>query len=100
MPVAAMLDALFASALARDATYLPAAGAALPVRLLLRRPDAAAALFETRAILPQLSAEVQVSEVVASAEGDRVEVDGGSYRVRTAERDPERLLWRLALEEA
>lgn len=100
-PIAAMLDALFASALARDALWRAGgAGDGVAVRLLLRRPDDGAALFDVGARLPKLAAEVRASEVPAPAEGDLVEVDGASYRVRGAERDSERLLWRLALEEA
>ena len=96
------LDDLFADPyLARDAAWR-AGGAddGIAVRILLRRPDEAAALFDVHASLPKLAAEVRASEVAAPAEGDLIEVDGASYRVRGAERDSERLLWRLALEEA
>ena len=96
------LDDLFADPhLARDALWRAGGvGDGVPVRLILRRPDQDAALFDVGASLPQLAAEVRASEVAAPAEGDLVEVDGASYRVRGAERDSERLLWRLALEEA
>ena len=94
-----MLDALFASALARDADYQPVAGPPVSVRVLLLRPDRTAPIFEAHALLPSLTAEVRASEVPGPAEGDVLGVDGASYRVRTAERDPERLVWRLSLEE-
>ena len=96
------LDDLFADAnLGRDALWRSGGvGAGVPVRLMLRQPDESAALFDVHANLPKLAAEVRVSEVASAAEGDLLEVDGASYRVRGAERDSERLLWRLSLEQA
>jgi len=97
-----MLDDLFADPhLARDATWRAGgAGDGVPVRLILRRPDETAAIFDVHATLPRLAAEVRASEVAAPAEGDLLSLDGADYRVRGAERDSERLLWRLSLEEA
>jgi hypothetical protein len=96
------LEDLFADPnLARDALWRAGGGGdGLPVRLALRRPDQTSALFGVHASLPKLAAEIRASEVAAPAEGDLVEVDGVSYRVRGADRDSERLLWRLSLEEA
>jgi hypothetical protein len=87
--------------LGRDALWRASgAGDGVPVRIVLRRPDEHAALFDVGASLPKLAAEVRASEVDTPVEGDLIEVEGAGYRVRGAERDSERLLWRLALEEA
>ena len=96
------LDDLFADPnLARDAVWRAGGiGEAVPLRIILRRPDQSAALFEVQASLPKLAAEVRASEVANAAEGDLLTVDGVAYRVRGADRDSERLLWRLSLEEA
>ena len=96
------LDDLFADEnLARDALWRAGgAGVGVSVRLVLRRPDESAALFDVHANLPKLAADVRASEIAAPVEGDLLSMDGASYRVRGAERDSERLLWRLALEEA
>lgn len=96
------LDDLFEDPnLARDALWKAGgAGDGLPVRIVLRRPDETAALFDVHASLPKLAAELRASEVGKPAEGDLLVVDAVSYRVRGAGQDSERLLWRLSLEEA
>jgi hypothetical protein len=95
---ATAIDALFADAnLGRDALFR-AGGAdpGLPVRVILRRPDRVGEFGETRIVAETLLIDVRLTDVVAPADGDTVEVDGTVYVVQGAPiRDAERLVWTI-----
>lgn len=90
------LDAVFAE-FGVAASYTPAGGAAVALRVLPRRPDTVVHIFE--ASIQSLTAlfEIRASELDAAAEGDRLDLDGTGYRVQSAQRfDPDRLIWTLS----
>lgn len=95
---AAAIDALFADPnLARDGVYR-AGGAdpALPVRVILRRPDQIVAYGETRIVSETVSIDIRMSDVAAPRAGDGIDVDGTIYIIQGEPvRDPERLVWTI-----
>jgi hypothetical protein len=94
---AAALDALFADRnLARDATYQPAEGEPLPVRVIPRRADAVTAFGEARLWSETTRLDLCVSEVAEPRPGDRLVLDGETLVIQGEPvRDRERLVWTL-----
>lgn len=94
----ATIHALFADPnLGRDAVYR-AGGShpAIPVRVILRRPDRIGEFGETRIVTETLLIDVRVQDVAAPAEGDTFELDDTVYLVQGAPiRDAERLVWTI-----
>ncbi|MBX6322612.1 MAG: hypothetical protein IRY94_12345 [Rhodospirillaceae bacterium] len=100
--LSAALDDLFADPnLAQDAFWRASGlGTAVPVRVILRRPDRAGDFGETRLVAPAILVELRTAEVPSLAEGDTIEVDGVRYLVQGAPmRDGARLVWTAALRE-
>jgi hypothetical protein len=94
---AAAVDALFADPnLAREATYEPAAGDPLPVRVIARRADAITEFGEARLWSETTRLDVRVREVAGPRPDDRIVIDGTVYIVQGEPvRDRERLVWTL-----
>jgi hypothetical protein len=90
------VDATFA-AFGIDATYTPAGGEPVSVRVIARRPDAIVGFGETRIHTETATFEVRASEVANPRSGDQLTVVGETFVVQgePERRDPERLVWSL-----
>jgi hypothetical protein len=88
------VDATFA-AFGTDATYTPAGGAPVSVRVIARRPDTIVGFGETRIHAETATFEVRVNEVASPRPGDQLAVDGETFVIQgePARRDPDRLVW-------
>jgi hypothetical protein len=91
------LDALFADGnLARAATYLPAGGDPVPVRVVTRRADAITNFGEARLWSETTRFDLRVSEIASPRSGDQLALDGETFVVQGEPvRDRERLVWTL-----
>ena len=94
---AGLVDRLFADAnLGRDATWEPAAGEPISIRVVARRADAISEFGGARLWSETTRFEVRVAEVANPRPGDRVVVDGEAFVVQGEPvRDRERLVWTL-----
>ena len=94
---AAAVDALFADPnLGREATYEPVDGDPFPVRVIARRADAITEFGEARLWSETTRFDVWASEVAQPRPGDRVVIEGATYRVQgEPQRDRERLVWTI-----
>jgi len=99
MPLfAAVIDDLFGDPhLARNALWFPGGdGDAVPVHVILRRPDRVGGFGETRIAASAVEVEVRVAEAPTLASSDVFEVGGERYLVEgTPLADGERLVWRV-----
>jgi hypothetical protein len=95
--LAAAIDTLFADPhLAQKATYTPADGAPVPVRVIERRPDVVSEFAGGRIASATAVFDLRVSEVAAPRPGDRIELDGEAFLVQgEPRRDAARLVWTL-----
>ena len=75
------VDATFA-AFGIDATYTPAGGEPLPVRVIARRPDTIVGFAETRIRAETTTFELRASEVASPRSGDQLTVDGETFVVQ------------------
>ena len=93
------VDRLFEDrSLSQAAVYRPVGGgASARVRVILRRPDAGASLFDGDILSSTGTLQVRVAEVASPAKGDSLEVEGVTYKVAaTPQRpDPRGLIWAL-----
>ena len=94
---AVMIDACFRT-FGKDATYQPAGGGSLTVRVILGQVTEVSGLFDAGLAAPAHVADVRIAEVASPQTGDLLIVDGASYVVRQAHQDAERLVWRLDLD--
>jgi hypothetical protein len=96
------LDAIFRNRhMASDGVYLPQGGDPVPVRVMLRRGDAAARGVGIDAFVPAAAAEVRVSELAEVVEGARLTIGPEAWIVMGPRReDPDRLVWTMGLETA
>jgi hypothetical protein len=90
------VDATFA-AFGIDATYVPAGGEPVSVRVIARRPDTIVGFGETRIHAETATFEVRASEVASSRPGDQLAVEGEIFLVQgePERRDPDRLVWNV-----
>jgi hypothetical protein len=90
------VDAAFA-AFGTDATYTPAGGEPVPVRVIARRPDAIVGFGETRIQAETASFELRTSELANPRPGDQLTAGGDTFVVQgePERRDPDRLVWTL-----
>ena len=93
----AALETLFGDPnIARAATYTPAAGDAVPVRVIARRADAVTEFGGGRLWSETTRFDVRVVEVAEPRPGDRIVIDGEAFVVQGEPvRDRERLVWTL-----
>jgi hypothetical protein len=98
---AGALDATFA-AFGIDATFTPAGGGAVPVRVIARRPDTIVGLGETRIRAETAIFEVRASELANPRPGDQLTVGGEAFVIQgEPERgDPDGLVWTLDMRPA
>jgi hypothetical protein len=102
-----MIDAIFASELAKDALYVPDAGVPVPVRVIRKSPDVDRGFGQSDVTVSTNVFEIRVSEIASPRAGDSLEMAnpdgtvGGpaaeAFRVQgvPATRDPDRLVWTL-----
>jgi hypothetical protein len=90
------VDATFA-AFGLDATYTPAGGEPIDVRVIARRPDAIVGFGETRVHTETATFELRVSELASPRSGDQLTVGDETFIVQgePQRRDPDRLVWTL-----
>ena len=96
------LDVLFADLnIGRDAVYTPEGGAAVLVRVVVRRADAITEFGEARLWSETTRIDLRVAEVPVPRPGDRIEIDGDAFLVQGEPvRDRERLVWTVDLRPA
>jgi hypothetical protein len=88
------VDASFA-AFGIDATYTPAGGDPVSVRIIAKRPDTIVGFGETQIHAETAMFEVRASEVANPRPGDQLDVDDETFLVQgePERRDPDRLVW-------
>jgi hypothetical protein len=93
---AGAVDAAFA-ALGIDATYTPAGGDPVAVRVIPKRPDTIVGFGETRIHAETATFELRASEVADPRPGDQLTIGGETFVVQgEPERgDSDRLVWSL-----
>jgi hypothetical protein len=98
----ATLDALFRDPnLGRTATYEPAGGTPISVRVIARRADAVTEFGGGRLWSETTRFDVRVAEVAEPRPGDRIVLDGDAFVVQGEPvRDRERLVWTLEVRPA
>ena len=94
---AGLVDRLFADPnLGRDATWEPAEGEPVSVRVVARRADAVTEFGGARLWSETTRLDVRVAEVADPRPGDRIVLDGEAFVVQGEPvRDRERLVWTL-----
>jgi hypothetical protein len=97
---AAMRDLFADPNLAVMATYRPATGPDIAVRVILERGDAIVGLGQAGLRAPDLVAQLQAAEVANPRDGDALVLADGTYRVRTPRADPTRTVWMVDLQQA
>jgi hypothetical protein len=95
------VDATFA-AFGTDATYTPAGGEPVGVRVITRRPDTIVGFGETRIHAETATFEVRASEVPDPRPSDQLTVDGQTFVIQgePERRDPDRRVWTLDVRRA
>jgi hypothetical protein len=90
------VDATFA-AFGIDATYTPAGGESVSVRVIARRPDTIVGFGETRIHAETATFEIRASEIANPRPDDQLTVGGDTCLVQgePERRDPDRLVWTL-----
>ena len=95
------VDATFA-AFGVDATYRPAGGEPVSVRVIARRPDTIVGFGETRIHAETATFELRASEVADPRPNDQLTVGADTFVVQgePERRDPDRLVWTLGMRPA
>jgi hypothetical protein len=95
------VDATFA-AFGIEATYTPAGGGPVPVRVIARRRDTIIGFGETRIHAETATFQVRTSEIANPRPGDQLVVEGEAFVVQgePERRDPDRLVWALDVRSA
>ena len=104
MPAQQAVDALFESHWAEDATFLPAAGGATPVRILRKQPETETDLAGEPVIAETNIFELRLSEVAAPLAGDSIQLPPTTGTVYVIDAEPRRLdtyklVWTLDMRE-
>ena len=92
------VDTTFA-AFGIDATYTPAGVEPVSVRVIARRPDTIVGFGETRIHAETVTFELRTSEVADPRPGDQFAVGDDTFVIQgePERRDPDRLVWTLAM---
>jgi hypothetical protein len=80
-----------------DATYTPAGGDPLSIKVMPRRPDEILGIGETMIVTGTDIFDVRAADITQPAEGDTLIYKGKTYIVQgePQTRDPDRLIWTL-----
>ena len=74
------------------------AGAAVPVRVIRKRPDEVAAFGASRAVVQTLMIDVRTADLPLVERGDLFVIEGAAWTVTEApRRDRENLVWHISL---
>ncbi|MEO0830505.1 MAG: hypothetical protein AAFY03_08590, partial [Pseudomonadota bacterium] len=80
--------------------FMPTGGDAVPVRVVVRRPDQTFTFGETRLHTATTLLDIRVADAPELTEGDGFQIDGFDYVVQgDPSRDAERLIWTAELRE-
>ena len=98
---AGAVDATFA-AFGIDATYTPAGGEPVSLRLIARPPDTIVGFGDTRIHAETATFELRASEVANPRPDDQLTVGGQTFVIQgePERRDPDRLVWTLDVRSA
>jgi len=96
---AVSIDALFADVnLGLDATWYPAGGAPVPVRVIRKAPDEVTAFGAAQILSETTLVDVRTSEMANPKPGDGVTIGAEDFTIQgEPKRDRDRLLWTLEL---
>ena len=96
---AVALDALFADVnLGLDATWYPAGGAPVPVRVIRKAPDEVTAFGSAQILSETTLVDVRVSEMANPKPGDGISIGVENFVIQgEPRRDRDRLIWTLEL---
>jgi hypothetical protein len=99
---AGFVDRLFADPnVGRDATWEPADGEPVAVRVIARRADAVTEFGGARIWSETTRFDIRVAEVADPRQDDRIAIDGETFVVQGEPmRDRERLVWTLGVRPA
>ncbi len=80
-----------------DATYTPASGDPITIKVMPRRPDEILDIGDTMIVTGTNVFELRVADIAAPAENDTITFKGKSYIVQgePQARDSDRLIWTL-----
>jgi hypothetical protein len=97
MPFKAMIDQLFTDpAMGADATFQTGASAPIPVRIMVKLPDAVIGFGDGQFHSSQSIFDIRQSEVLSPKVGDKIVFKEITYIVQSEpQADRERLVWRL-----
>jgi len=96
---AAAMDALFADVnLGLDATWYPAGGAPVPVRVIRKAPDEVTGFGAAQILSETTLVDVRVSEIPDPKPGDGISIGADNFTIQgEPKRDRDRLIWTLEL---
>jgi hypothetical protein len=85
-----------------DASYTPAGGEPVSVRVIAKRPDTIVGFGETRIHAETTTFEVRASDILSPRPGDQLIVGGDTFVVQgePKRRDPDRRVWTLDIRSA
>ncbi|HHN73161.1 MAG TPA: hypothetical protein ENK13_03635 [Thermopetrobacter sp.] len=96
---AAAMDAIFADInMAVDATWYPAGGAPVPVRVIRKAPDEVTSFGAAQILSETTLVDVRVSEMATPKPGDGISIGADNFAIQgEPKRDRDRLTWTLEL---
>ena len=96
---AAALDALFTDVnLGLDATWYPAGGAPVPVRVIRKAPDEVTSFGSAQILSETTLVDARVSEMANPRPGDGISIGADTFTIQgEPKRDRDRLIWTLEL---
>jgi len=96
---AVAMDALFADVnLGLDATWYPAGGAPVPVRVIRKAPDEVTSFGAAQILSETTLIDVRVSEMANPKPGDGISIGADNFVIQgEPKRDRDRLLWTVEL---
>jgi len=96
---AVAMDALFADVnLGLDATWYPAGGAPVPVRVIRKAPNEVTAFGSAQILSDTTLIDVRISEMANPKPGDGISIGTENFTIQgEPKRDRDRLLWSLEL---
>ncbi len=96
---AAAMDALFADInMAVDATWYPAGGAPVPVRMIRKAPDEVTSFGAAQILSETTLVDVRVSEMANPKPGDGISIGVENFVIQgEPKRDRDRLIWTIEL---
>ena len=97
--VAMAMDALFQDVnLGLDATWYPAGGAPVPVRVIRKAPDEVTSFGSAQILSETTLVDARVSEMANPKPGDGISIGADNFTIQgEPKRDRDRLLWTVEL---